>query len=186
MKLNGFLSSLDNDDTLLNEAKTLGFVTALAAAPNIISPNEWLACLWGNTEQPPFTSTRQLEEYIGIIIEIWNEARQSILEGAWIWPDGYTLDDDEIVSESTRDFCEGLLQGWQLTHDDWNELMPEGSENGALLGGFLLSISMLFDPETALAALAEHGAEGLEQFKEIYDAVPDMLTGLVLRASEQN
>ncbi len=186
MTLNSFLSSLDNDEVLLNEAKTYGFITALAAAPNMISPNEWLAYLWGGTDQSPFTEATMLEDYANIIVELWNDTRKSIIDGIWAWPENYTLDDDEIVSKEVRDFCEGLLQGWQLTNDDWNELMPDGTENGALLGGFLLSISMLFDPETALTALKEHGAEGFEQFEEIYEAVPNMLMGLAYRAAELN
>lgn len=186
MTLNNFLCSQNSNEFLLNEATTYGFVTALASAPNMISPNEWLSYLWGNTEQAPFQDAQTLEEYVGIIVELWNEIKASIVDGSWTWPEGYTLDENEIVSEQVRDFCEGLLQGWQLTGDDWDELMPENSENGALLGGFLLSVSMLFDPETALAALKDHGAEGLEQFEEIYQAVPNMLVGLSHRAAQLN
>ena len=62
--------------------------------------------------------------------------------------------------------------------------MPEESENNALLGGVLLSISMLFDPETALNTLKEQGIEGLDEFVEIYNAVPMMLCGLTMRGYE--
>ena len=82
------------------------------------------------------------------------------------------LDDADIVNQEARDFCEGLLQGWQLTKDDWEAIMPENSEDNALLGGVLLSISMLYDPETCLATLAEQGIEGVEQFEEIFNANP--------------
>ncbi len=40
---------------------------------------------------------------------------------------------------------------------------------------------MLYDPETSIATLAEQGIEGLEQFEEIFNAVPVMLCGLTRR-----
>ena len=61
--------------------------------------------------------------------------------------------------------------------------MPEASEDSALLGGVLLSLSMLYDPETSIATLAEQGIEGLEQFEEIFNAIPTMLCGLAMRGS---
>lgn len=52
-----------------------------------------------------------------------------------------SLSESEIVNEETREYCEGMLQGWTLTRDDWETLMPEDSPENALLGGVLLSIS---------------------------------------------
>ncbi len=95
--------------------------------------------------------------------------------------EGCELDDQDIVSANTRDFCEGVLQGWQLSRDDWETLMPDDSEDSALLGGVLLSLTMLYDPETTIATLAEQGMEGLEQFEEIFNAMPMMLCGLTQR-----
>jgi len=186
LTLDEFLSSINDEERILNAATTHGFITALAIAPNIIPPDEWLPYLWGGAEQAPFPDTETLEQYIGIIIELWNQHRESIVNGHWEWPEGYTLDEDDIVSNEVRCFCEGMLQGWPLTTDDWDELMPKESGDGALVGGFLLSISMLFDPDTAMATLAQHGAIELEQFEEIYNAIPNMLVGLAHRATQHN
>lgn len=49
------------------------------------------------------------------------------------------------------------------------------------IGGVLLSLTMLYDPETTIATLAEQGMEGLEQFEEIFNAIPVMLCGLTQR-----
>lgn len=153
----------------------------MAAAPNILPPHEWLPFLWGGEEVAPFTDGEQLESYIEIIIALWNETRPELIEGTWVWPETCQLDDEEVVNTAARDFCEGLLQGWQIARDDWETLMPEDSEDNALVGGVLLSLSMLYDPETSIATLAEQGIEGLEQFEEIFNAVPVMLCGLTQR-----
>lgn len=181
LTLQELLAQPELQDKLINEAKTRGFVTAMAAAPNLLPPQEWLPFLWGGEEVAPFTDGEQLETYIEHIIAMWNEYRPALLENRWQWPESCQLDEEEIVNEAARDFCEGLLQGWQLARDDWETIMPQDSEDSALLGGVLLSVSMLYDPETSIATLAEQGIEGLEQFAEIFNSIPMMLCGLTMR-----
>lgn len=169
---------------LLPEPQTRGFITAMAAAPHILDPSEWLAFMWGGEETSPFSTHEELETYAKAIIDIWNETRQQLFNSTWQWPVGCALDDSQIVTPETSNFCEGMLQGWQLARDDWETIMPPESEDNALLGGVLLSFSLLFDPETALEALIEQGADGLAQFNEIFQAIPTMLCGLTLRGAQ--
>lgn len=179
--LQEILQQPELEDKLLNHAKTVGFVTSMACCPNVLPPEEWLPFLWGGEETAPFTDARQLEHYFQEIINLWNETRPQLLEGQWQWPAGYVLDDEEIVNQEVCDFCEGMLQGWQLARDDWEVLMPEQSSDNTLLGGVLLSLSMLYDPETSIVTLYEQGFTGLEQFTEIYHAIPVMLCGITQR-----
>ena len=103
----------------------MGFVTAMAAAPNVLTPHEWLPFLWGGEEVAPFTDGEQLESYIEAIITLWNKTRPELIEGTWVWPEACQLDDAEVVNTAARDFCEGLLQGWQIARDDWETLMMQ-------------------------------------------------------------
>ncbi|SHF72115.1 uncharacterized protein SAMN02745781_03026 [Vibrio gazogenes DSM 21264] len=179
--LTEIIASVEQPEQLLNEHQMTGFIVALAAAPYLISPEEWLSYLWGGSDVAPFAESSHLEMYCQHVVQHWNTARESLLSGSWQWPASCLLDDEEIVNQATRDFCEGMLQGWQLTKDDWETLMPPETENGALLGGVLLSITMLYDPETSLVTLNEAGADAMAQFEEIYQAVPVMLSGLSQR-----
>ncbi|MCK6261929.1 UPF0149 family protein [Vibrio sp. ZSDE26] len=183
MTLENILSLPELEGKLLNEARTQGFIASMAAAPNILPPEEWLPFLWGGDEVAPFSDGEQLENYIELVIQMWNAFRPALLDGTWEWPLTCKLDDEDIVSIQTRDFCEGMLQGWQLARDDWETIMPEQSEDNALLGGVLLSLSMLYDPETSISTLSEQGIEGLEQFEEIFNAIPVMLCGLTQRGA---
>ncbi|ELR67419.1 hypothetical protein C942_01348 [Photobacterium marinum] len=169
-------------DQLLSEAQTRGFVTAMAAAPHLIDPAEWLAFLWGGEETSPFASHEELETYANAIVNLWNETREALLTGSWQWPEACRLDDKELVTQETRELAEGVLQGWQLARDDWETIMPEESEDNALLGGVLLCFSLLYDPENAMEALSQEGADSLAQFEEIFNSVPTMICGLTLRA----
>ncbi|MGF1707546.1 UPF0149 family protein [Enterovibrio baiacu] len=184
VSLTQFMTDNDLDNQLLSEMQTKGFVTAMAAAPYMIDPSEWLAFMWGGEEESPFSSHEQLEQYANIIVDMWNEQRGALLSAEWQWPEGCALSDADIVTADTRLYCEGLLQGWTLARDDWEILMPEDSQESALLGGVLLSISLLFDPEAALPTLEAQGAAELAQFEEIYKGMPVMLCGLTQRAAQ--
>ncbi len=184
LTLQEILSLPELEGKLINQAKTQGFVTAMAAAPHSLDPHEWLPFLWGGEEVAPFSDGEQFECYIEQVIALWNQYRPELMNNQWQWPESCTLDEEEIVTEQTRDFCEGLLQGWQLSRDDWEAIMPEDSQDNALLGGVLLSLTMLYDPETSIATLAEQGIEGLEQFEEIFNAMPTMLCGLTMRGMQ--
>lgn len=183
MDLAEIIAQPELESRLLPYHQTLGFVTAMAAAPHVLDPAEWVAYLWGGDETAPFSSGEQLEQYLEAIINSWNATRPALFEGNWHWPVECDLDSEEIVTVETKMFCEGLLQGWQLAQDDWQTLMPEHSQDNALLGGVILSISMLYDPETSLATLSEEGMNGLDQFAEIFNAMPAMLCGLTQRAA---
>ena len=183
MTLKEFLQISGLQNKLVSEAETIGFVTAMAAAPHLISPSEWLPCLWGDNEDAPFEDGAQFEQYAHLIVELWNQTRERLLEGSWTWPEGCSLDEKDIVTESTRGFAAGMLDGWHLTKDDWETVMPTESEDNALVGGFILSLSMLYDPETSVETLSQEGVHGLDQFEEIYHAVPLMVCGLAQRAA---
>ncbi|MCJ2377894.1 UPF0149 family protein [Vibrio sp. ZSDZ34] len=183
MTLKDILAQPELDGKLLNQAQTQGFIASMASAPNLLPPEEWLAFLWGGEETAPFTNADHFEQYIDMIIAMWNEYRPALLDGTWAWPQECQLDEEDIVNEATRFFCEGFLQGWQLSRDDWETLMPEDSEDNALLGGVLLSLSMLYDTETSIATLQQQGMEGLEQFEEIFNAMPVMLCGITQKGA---
>ncbi|AMG29609.1 YecA family protein [Grimontia hollisae] len=182
ISLSQFIAENGLEQKLLSAVQTEGFVTAMAAAPHLIDPSEWLAFMWGGEEEAPFASHEQLEQYANIIVNMWNTQRGALLSNEWKWPEACALSESDIVNQATREYCEGMLQGWTLCRDDWETLMPEDSQENALLGGVLLSISLLFDPESALAAMAEQGAGELAQFEEVFNGMPVMLCGLAIRA----
>lgn len=168
---------------LLNQQQSQGFIAALAVAPYEISPHNWINYLWGGEVMAPFSDASQLDQYMQGVVQIWDTYRSSLLKGTWEWPETCDLSKKDLVNKATRDFCEGLLQGWKITQDDWEVIMPNDSEDNRLLGGFLLSVSLLYDQDAALSFLAEQGfTEKIAHFEEIFYAIPSMLCALSNRA----
>ncbi len=182
--LSQFIQDKELSDFLLSPPTTEGFIAAMAVAPYLIDPAEWISFMWGNQDGAPFSNHDDLEHYAQLIIDSWNEQRQQLLTNQWEWSDRYAFCDKEIVNQNVREFCEGFLQGWGLIRDDWETLMPEDSQDNALMGGVLLSISLLFDPEAGLTMMQEQGTADLAQFEEIFKSMPVMLCGLTLRGQQ--
>ena len=182
MSLSDFIASHELTPFVLSSMQTQGFLSALAAAPQRIDPTQWLSLLWGATENAPFSSHEEFEQYAQIIVDIWEQQRQDLLSNNWVWPEECGLSDELIVNEATRTYCEGLLQGYAWTKEDWDTLTHENALEPELLEGVLLSISLLFDPDAAISAIEQQGGTVMDQFNEIFDGMPVMLSGLTQRA----
>lgn len=65
---------------LLSEAQTRGFVTAMAAAPHLINPSEWLAFMWGGEESSPFTSKKSLKATPMLLLTFGTRAAKHCLK----------------------------------------------------------------------------------------------------------
>ncbi len=178
--LSQFIQEKGLSDFLLSPPTTEGFIAAMAVAPHLIDPAEWIASMWGNQDGAPFSNHDDLENYSQLIIDSWNEQRGNLLTNNWAWSDAYALCDKEIVNQSVREFCEGFLQGWGVIRDDWDNLISEDTQDSALMGGVLLSISLLFDPEAGLTMMKEQNTTDLAQFDEIFKSIPIMLCGLTV------
>ncbi len=191
--LSNFIEQHALTDHLLPAPQIEGFITAMAAAPYPLNPTEWLSFFWHNQEKAPFSSNMQLEEFAQVVANVWNHQRQALLDNTWRWPESCPapeksedLADQNTLNQATRQYCEGLLQGWGVVLEDWHTLMPEDSSEGALLSGVLMAIGILFDPATAIAAVEQQGSAetDLAQFQEIYHSIPTMLCGLTIHASQ--
>lgn len=182
--------TLDNDlaPYLLSPMQIQGIIMALAISPHFYEPNLWVPMMWGNQEPAPFHSHEQLEQFANILISQWEQQHQALLSNQWHWPKECTFCLHQGVNLAARDFCEGLLQGWAITQKDWDALIAQDQQENALLGGVLLSISLLFDPQSALTEIEQENSsnemQNTHQLKEIFDAMPIMLSGLAMRAHQ--
>lgn len=107
--LQEILQQPELENKLLNQAKTVGFVTAMACCPNVL-PLKNGSPSYGVEKRLHLFDPIQLENYFEHIIALWNETRSQLLEGNWQWPTGYLLDEAEIVNQEVRDFCEGCYK----------------------------------------------------------------------------
>jgi uncharacterized protein len=77
-ELQSFLNSeVAPKDTLSLEGLD-GFFCALAVAPELVLPSEWLPLVWGEEEGPAFESEAQAERILGLIMRHWNHVNRAV------------------------------------------------------------------------------------------------------------
>ena len=111
-----------------------GFTLAVAGAPEIISPLEWLPCLFHDDRLPDFSSDAEREAAIGLLVQLADHwaarisqegSEETLLE----LPEGCYFASGKGPSQATRDFCKGYLSGYRWLQRAWDlALQDTGDE----------------------------------------------------------
>lgn len=105
--------------------QTCGFTLAIASAPEIISPLEWLPCLFHEDRLPEFPTEKDREEAIALLIHLTDHWTAQIAgrppqDALLELPDGCFFVSGKGPSEAVRDFCEGYLKGYRWLQRAWD------------------------------------------------------------------
>jgi len=112
-----------------------GFTLAIAGAPEIITPPEWLPCLFHEDRLPDFPSETDREEAIGLLIHLTDHWTAQIAarppqDALLELPDGCRLVSGQGPSQAVRDFCKGYLSGFRWLQRAWDlALQDVGDED---------------------------------------------------------
>ena len=146
-----------------------GFLTGIAAGPELIKPSEWLPVLWGH-EEPGFESIEEAQAIVGIILGRYNEivgnitAAQPTLDPIFMGsPDGEVM----IVG----DWAAGFLDAVKLRPKAWAPLIAD-EESRLYLLPFLIHGG---EPEdAALLGIPFQPVDAAEQ-RRLMPIAPDAL-----------
>jgi uncharacterized protein len=178
--LTEFLASPDRPEGTLTFHEFQGFIFAIAAAPEIIPPSEWLPLIF-NAQDARYASRDEAQAMLGRIMSLYNETNDAVLEPTGDMPAGCefrdevlsNLDEDAPVSQWSRGFAYG--HGW--LEELWNEYVPEALDED--FGATMMALSFFVSRELADAYLAEFAAtddstpapslvEIAETFREVF------------------
>ena len=122
-------------DASIGLYQTCGFTLAVASAPEIITPLEWLPCLFHQDRLPDFPSETDREEAISLLIRLadhWTAQiagrppQDALLE----LPDGCWFVSGKGPSVAVREFCKGYLSGYRWLQRAWDlALQDVGAED---------------------------------------------------------
>ncbi len=116
-----YLLRYGHDDSILGASELDGFFTALACAPEMIPPSQWMVAIWGEeeTQMPEWQNKKELDEFSSILFTFYNHVMQALNDDAFealfleAEVDGETYN---VVDE----WCEGFVRGFAL----WQPLQP--------------------------------------------------------------
>lgn len=179
-------------DQVLDIHALSGLALAICSAPDIIEPEEWfpLAFLDENGEvvEPEFASDADAEAFYGqlqLLADDWSEtlARDEDIR----LPAGCGLDADGEPSDALRDFCDGVLVGFDWLDEVWSEVLDEVAEiNSDLAEVFDNTITaclLLNDPEATRLSLEQNDGIPLDEQMTNADAIEVFRTGMRILAN---
>jgi yecA family protein len=138
-----------------------GFTLAVAGAPEVISPLEWLPCLFQDDRLPDFSGDAAREKTIEMLVRLkdhWTALiSQRAPEGALLdLPEGCYFASGRGPSQSTRDFCKGYLSGYRWLQKAWDlALRDVGEEDREKLvcnATIMACLTLLYSDEKGAAA----------------------------------
>ncbi len=159
-------------DNVPEECMTLseidGFLTALAAGPELVPPSEWLPVIWQG-DGPMFESPEQLERVLALILALNARIVATLSKGEIAPMFNIEVDEDDNELMTPDGWCWGFMEGVALRESAWKPMLD--SED-----------SELIDP---IAMIASGGRE-MPEFAEIqndpeqYEEFLDLISGSAL------
>ena len=119
-KLDAFLLSdkIGNDGMMLSDMD--GFLTAIAVGPEMIMPKEWLPKILGS-KPPKFSSVKEAEEIMGMIMARYNEILRQVAEGPESFePIFWENKQGQLVAD---DWAQGFLDAFAMRRSAWDPLL---------------------------------------------------------------
>jgi yecA family protein len=112
---------------------TCGFTLAIASAPEMITPLEWLPCLFHEDRLPDFPNEKDREEAIGLLIRLadhWTAqiAGRSPQDALLELPAGCWFESGKGPSQAVRDFCKGYLSGYRWLQRAWDLALQDAGD----------------------------------------------------------
>ncbi|MGD8320863.1 MAG: YecA family protein [Gemmatimonadota bacterium] len=142
------------DALSLGEAQ--GFLFAVACAPELVPPSEWLPEIFGERE-PEFATTKEAERILGTLMGIYNEVVGSARGGKPHLPRDCRLRDDPVSNLDSdapvAGWSRGFREGHMWLEELWDLPFPEDLDQE--LGGALLTLMFFGWGEGAGSAVEE-------------------------------
>jgi uncharacterized protein len=133
-----------------------GFVFAVAGAPELVPPSEWLPEAFGG-ELPEFRDEQQARSVVAELMDLYNstvEGGSRMLRQAPRFR-SKTVSNLEMDSAVSR-WSQGFIRGHSWLSDIWNEYLPDEFEEE--FGSLLLALSFFSSRQMAEAFNEEAGS----------------------------
>ncbi|MBN3725410.1 UPF0149 family protein [Burkholderia sp. Ac-20379] len=150
------MSDIMSENTMTIEMLD-GYLTAIAIGPTTIAPTDWLADVWGPSEDdaPDFANYEQAEHVFNLMMRHYNAILQTFETDPSTIAPLFSVNevDDENGSHEFIDaeaWANGFFQGMGLRWDDWQLLIDHADAEAMLRPLRLLGSDDLDDDERAL------------------------------------
>ena len=147
-----------------------GFCTALAIAPNILMPSQWLPVVWGETDEAPmaFADPQEAQRITELVLRFYNDRIESLGEKVEAFsPLLYESDIDGKTVPLLDNWCTGFISAIELDPVAWAPLVDAPPEEE----GGLLTPMLLYGTDEGMNELMDNAALK-DRHQDFADAIP--------------
>jgi uncharacterized protein len=160
MSLRAFLEDPARPTGTLRYHELQGFLFAIASAPQLIRPSEWMPLVFGDVE-PEYASLDEAKRLLGELMSLYNSVNASVSSERATLPADCTfhddvlanLDDDSPISQWSR----GFMHGHRWLEDLWDAYVPDELDDS--FAAKLLALSFFASRDIAEAFQKETAAD---------------------------
>lgn len=153
--LQAFLEHPRRPPDTLKYHELQGFLFAVACAPELVKPSEWMPVVFGEHEAE-YESLEEAQAIVGELMALYNLVNAAVFESRAALPTDCqfrpealaNLDDEAPVAQWSR----GLLRGHQWLEESWEGYVPDALDDE--LGAMLMTLSFFASRELAEAFCA--------------------------------
>ena len=167
--LEAFLDRDDLPDECMDLSMLDGYCTALAIAPNLLPPSQWLPTVWGETDEDAmeFETPAEMKRMTELVLRFYNDRIESLHEDI----DEFMplLYEAEIEGKSVPlldSWCTGFINAITLDLAAWQPLVDSSQEEE----GGLLTPMLLYGTDEGMRELMDN-AELKERHQDFADAI---------------
>jgi uncharacterized protein len=153
-----FLEHSDRPSGTLRYHELQGFVFALASAPELVPPSEWMPMILGEREAG-YQTLAEAQAVLSELMGLYNSVNAAVAADRATLPVDCTfrkrplanLDDGAPIAEWSR----GFMRGHQWLEESWNAYLPADLDDD--LGAILMTLSFFSSVNLAEAFCLEAG-----------------------------
>ena len=168
--LTEFLASPERPEGTLTYHAVQGFLFAVACAPELIKPSEWLPAIFDDQEAQ-YASMEEAQSVLQALMALYNDVNAQVFEGHVALPDDIPLETPalENVGNTTAlgQWSKGFFWGHDWLVELWDQYTP--GELDEELGSSLMILSFFYDRKLAEAYHQEAVSSGglsLDEFAQ--------------------
>jgi len=172
-----FLEQPERPPGMLHYHEVQGFLFAVATAPELVRPSEWMPIVFGG-EEAEYADLEEARTILAALMALYNDVNASVRSARPALPldcrfrkdASANLADDAPVSRWSR----GFMRGYQWLRDDWDECVPDEHERDFV--AMIMALSFFGSEALAASFLKEIGQDDLHsgavRFRRVF---PDAL-----------
>lgn len=192
-RLAAFLAAAARPAGTLTYAELAGFLFAVATAPELVRPSEWMPLVFNDQGSRAADGT-EAQAMLGLIMQLYNAVNREILEAPRkppVLPPGIAALPQAIANFAAdaplAQWCRGFMAGYDWLQDVWqaHDAAPEGSQADEEFGAVLVTLGLFASREFAEAIIDEHRKPPAAQVRRLATAAladfPEAMRDLAMR-----